>query len=230
MPQVTWTLTLLKSKINRDLDLTDENFIDQTTELRDYIREAIDDVGRLIHNTYERYFKSKANIAITSGTQAYSLPSDIFARKIIKLMYDNGSDKYEIKPVRDDGQKHEDRTGMEYIYDIDDVLGTGTKIKLYPTPAETSSTNITIYYHRQPKLLTSSSDECDIPEFASLVIRKAKNKCLMKEFMGNVPADAKLDEARLEEDLRRSLAPMRDDGNDDIPPDTSHYDEYGQQA
>lgn len=228
MAQVTWTLTEIKAKINRDLDLTDENFIDQTTELVDYINEAIEEVGRLIHKTYERYFKAKSTISIVSGTQAYAPPSDIFAMKIIKIMYDNGSDKYEIKPIKDDGEKHEDRTGMNYIYDIDNTLNTGFRIKFYPTPDFTNSTYVSIYYHRQPKSLSSGSDECDIPEFVSLVIRKAKNKCLIKEFLGNVPADSKLDEARLIEEVPQILSPMRDDGNDEIVPDTTFYNEFAQ--
>ena len=81
-----WTWAELKDKVQRDLDLEGEVFINET-ELLGYANEAIDEVERQVHTLYEDYFLTKAVISLVDGTEEYALPTDIYAFKIIHASF-----------------------------------------------------------------------------------------------------------------------------------------------
>lgn len=177
------TLSELKTRIRDLIDTEDQDFVTDAEETR-YINEAIKEVESDIHNLYEDYFLTSTNLSVTAGVSEYSLPSDIFARKIRKILFDNGSDTYEIKPILSLEKTLDVQSYDEYKYIIINSAASGVKIKFYPTIATTSSTAITMFYIRDAKQLSSSSDELDIPEFEKYIIDLVRYRIIQKD-IGN---------------------------------------------
>ncbi|GAF86883.1 unnamed protein product, partial [marine sediment metagenome] len=96
-----WTLLEIRTKIQQDLDLKEETFINDT-EVNDYINEGIDEAEVTIHKLgmQDDYFLKMDNISLVAGTRLYDLPTDIYASMIKQLVYRNGSTVYPIKRLR----------------------------------------------------------------------------------------------------------------------------------
>jgi hypothetical protein len=92
------TLLDLKTRVKQRLDLEDEEFI-VDSELTYYFREAVDYVESEIHklNIEDQYFETVAPLAVVSGVADYTLPSDIYANKIKRVIHNRQDDIYEIK-------------------------------------------------------------------------------------------------------------------------------------
>lgn len=84
------TFSQLKTKLQNDMDLINEPFI-QDEELVGYMNEAIKDAQTAIHNLGIEggYFLTPACLNLVSNQQAYSLPSDIYANKIMGMFFQN---------------------------------------------------------------------------------------------------------------------------------------------
>jgi len=114
MPQF-FTFGEVREKVKNDLDLIDEDFITQST-MNGFIEEAIDEAESHIHTIYEDYFLTKSTITLETGRVLYPLPSNIYGTKIRKLLYSNGSLKYEIKPVVYLASTIDIQTDEDYAY------------------------------------------------------------------------------------------------------------------
>lgn len=224
-----WTGTMIKDKIERDLDLEEETFI-VDAEMLGYINEGIDECEAEIHGLYEDYFLTKANIALVSGTEDYALPTNIYAHKIRRVIYRNGSIVYTINRVKD-WKKFEEyaiekvnQSSLQYVYFVYNPTGGAPAILLSPPAKETSATNVTIWYIRNATRLTTFADTCDIPEFVNFVMQYVKMRCYEKEGNPNLPtAMAALDQQRGQ--LQSTLASMVPDADNEIEPDMSLYRE-----
>jgi len=62
-------------------------------ELNKYINDGIDVAESEIHTLYEDYFLDYVSLPLVSGVEIYDLPSDIYANKIRRVIYDNTADK-----------------------------------------------------------------------------------------------------------------------------------------
>lgn len=222
-----WLLSEIRAKIEADLDLEDEDFI-QPEELVGYVNEGIDTCEALIHTLYEDYFLVSGNITLVNGTSAYDLPADIYADKVRGIEYINGSKIYQVKRIREADRFHtisliNTSAGVfDYAYYITNPAA-GPKINLVPTSYEAGAL-LNIWYLRNAAELVNDTDECDIPEFAQFVIQFAKVKCLEKE--GNPmlsEAVALLDNYR--KLMIDTLSTMSPDGDNTIEADNSHYEE-----
>jgi len=163
------------------LDLHEETFITDS-ELLNYFNEAMDMVEANVHSIYEDYFLTKTTLSVVSGTQAYSLPSDIYAQKIRRIIHDDGSDKYDVRQIRNLSEIPEvvSTDPLRYVMFNDATLGM--QLTFYPTPAFTSSTRVTIYYIRNARKFTGvTSETCDLPEFSNVVVQYVKWRCMEKE-------------------------------------------------
>jgi hypothetical protein len=219
-----WTLAELKTKINNDMDTGDEDFV-ESSELTALVNEAIDEAEAHVHNLYEDYFITEANIALVSGTADYAYPSDIYASKVRDLYYENGATKYEILPIRSLKELPNISAGDNYRWRNINTSAGGPKIRFHPTPTETSSTNVTIRYLRNAKQLSATSDTLDIPEAANFIIAYAKMKIAAKEPHFLLPALAQ----EVEQQRRlliETLTNRVDDENDAIQPDFSFYSDF----
>lgn len=184
-----WQLSEIREKVQQDLDLEGEVFI-QPTELTNYINQAIDEAEAEIHSIYEDYFLTDYYVPLETEEHLYSLPPDIYAHKIRKIIYsDDQSKTYEI-PRIPERAKFEDialterfRSTEFYRYFIyNKEIGNP---QLYFVPAirtgDVSPRRMRVWYLRNANRLVNDTDVCDIPEFVHFVIAYTKLRCLEKE-------------------------------------------------
>lgn len=223
------TLAQIKTRIKNDLDLLDEEFVNDSAaipELTDYINEGIDEAEAEIHTIYEDYFLTRANLTVVAATQEYALPTDIYANKIRKLLFNDGTTKYVVNKLKKIEDTMHIQTDEFYRYLINNVAGTGYRLRFYPTIRASSSTHFELWYLRNAKRLSADADVCDIPEFASFVIQFAKMRCLEKEGHPNVNK-AVADLERIRKQMIDTLSGMIVDEDDQkILMDTSFYDDF----
>jgi hypothetical protein len=221
----TWTE--IKAKIKRELDLDNETIISDT-ELLEYCNEAIDQAESHIHNLYEDYFLTTTTLSLVSGTSLYSLPTDIYANKIRRIIYDDGTVYYDIKMIHDLSKIPLIDSNDNYQYLLLNSSTSGVQIKLYPAAYETASDHVTIYYIRNAKTLSSGSDTCDIPEFVSYIYAYMIYKCLIKEDMETTQrvVEAKLELDRQEKIMINTLSTRVDDEDNFVQPSTEHYEAH----
>lgn len=229
------TLADIKQKLEFDNDIFDGDFVDLTTELLGYINEAIADVQAQVHTLYQDYFLCYASLALVSGTKEYAIPSNCYAMKVRAILYDDGTNKYEILRIKrlldtlyfDNANQATQR--YKYIpVNMDNTSTSGSfKVRLYPTPAETNS-NVTIWYIRNAKKLVNDSDVCDIPEFINYIYAHVKYNLAKKEKIQMDVETAKgqlVAQNNLMVDTLNEMIP--DEGND-IRPDFEFYDNFDQ--
>lgn len=133
--------------VQKKLDLEEELFI-TTEELLLYCEEAIKFCESEIHKNRieDMYFESAAPLALVSGVSEYDLPSNIFANKILRIVYNNGSDIYTIprlkKELRYESGSIIDQyqPSSDYAYRlVNSDVRSGTKLRLYPESRDTVS-------------------------------------------------------------------------------------------
>lgn len=220
------TYSNLKTKLYDDLDLYDEDFITEQ-EFLGYLNEGLRDCEAVIHNLglESRYFLTTDTLTLVSGTSDYAMPSDVYANKLVKVFYNNGSKIYEMFRVRNLTELPYIQSGEDYRYMIFN-LTAGIKMRLYPTPAE-SGAYVQRYYIRGMRDLTTSTastNTCEIPEAFNFLIAHTRMRVYQKE--GNpmlVKAEADL---KIQHDLMvQTLQEMVPDENNIIEPDMSFYND-----
>lgn len=218
------TLEEIKRRIRQPLDMEEELFVEED-ELLDYINAGVKECSEEIHNLNEDYFKTDSNITTVIGTSAYDLPSDIYARKIRSILFNNGSERYEILPILD-RDKMLVRDNDLYKYALKNSTTSGPQLVLYPAAREASASNITVNYIRDVILLEDNADELDIPEFEQFVIEYARVKILEKEMENPMLETAKANLAKSKDLMIRTLQESVPDGNNDMEIDTSFYNDF----
>lgn len=215
----------LKLYLQKELDLEDETFI-TADEFQSYFNEAVDMIEAAIHNIYEDYFLTNGTLALVSSTQSYDLPADIYAQKIRKLLYSDGSSKrYEIKRVKKlEHTMFIDNSESIYSYVLTNSSASGLKITLYPTPLETNS-NVTIWYIRNAKRFTADTDVCDIPEFTNVLVQFVRWKCLSKEGHPDT-TQALADLERMKMEMVDTLTARVPDEDNYVLKDLTFYEDF----
>lgn len=229
----TMTYSAIKTKVENDLDLIDEDFITDD-EMLGYCNEGIAKAESIIHTLYEDYFLTSANLSMVSGTASYVLPTDVYAVKIRTILYDSapavpGGVKYEIRRVKHPKEisflKALTSGTIRLRYLPTNSLAGGQKLTFYPTPNETSSTYVTIWYIRDAKRMALDADTCDIPEFVEYVIQFMKARCYEKEGHPNLGAAAAYLK-ELEQEMIDTLKDMVPDEDTEIDQDLTFYDDF----
>ena len=224
-----WTWLEIRTKIERELDLESETFITED-ELLGYANEAIDEVERQILTLCEDYFLTRSTLSLVSGTEEYTLPTDIYANKIRQLVYRNGQDVWKLRRIRDwekfaiyEAEKTNTSNSSYYGYFLLNSVPGAPKLLLAPTPLETGP-YIQVWYIRNANVLCVDTDICDIPEAAQYVMAYMKVKCHEKDMnpnLGKAVADLELQRA----DTLKTLAEMFPDNESTIEADTRLYDD-----
>lgn len=225
-----WTYAELRDKVELDLDLVGETFI-QPEEMLGYFNEAIDDAEKIVHGLYEDYFLDHQPITLVTGTDEYPLPSRIYAHKIRTILYRNGARAYDIGRLRDWKkfvQYNLDLVGgassaAEYRYFLVNQVAGAPRILLTPEVVEDGEF-LTVWFLRQANRLVSESDILDIPEAANYVMQFVKARCYEKELHPNLQL-AILALGKEREDLEGILSAMVPDANNEIEMDLSFYSE-----
>ena len=227
-----WTLAEIRDKIEQDLDLEAEDFVVQT-EINGLINEAIDECEAHIHTLgrEQEYFLKRGSLNLVSGQELYDLPADIYANKILKVVYSRGSAIYDLKRLRtldrfqqvDLANKYERGTDYFRYLIVNEDVSTDRKIMIAPVPSETSGPH-KIWYVRNANRLVNDTDICDIPEFVYFVIARVKRDIYAKE--GNPQYDAASAEFEVQKGLMLStLGEMTPDDDNEIVKDFSHYED-----
>jgi hypothetical protein len=224
-----WTYQEMKAKVDADLDLEGEIFVDDD-ELLGYFNEGIDLCEGKIHSLYEDYFLSRAGVTLVNGTSEYALPSDIYGHKIRSVIYKNNSDVYvipRIKNVKKLLNYELETTGNNgsnrYEYFIINSTAGSPKMLFSPDVAE-SGEKVFVWYLRQANRLAVAADVCDIPEFVHYVIQYAKVKVCFKEGHPNYLAE-KQALVEVEQEMLSTLACMVPDEDNQIEADYSFYED-----
>lgn len=218
-----FTKAQIKTKIEQSLDLQEEIFI-EPTELDEYINDGIREAEAVIHTIYEDYMLTKESIPLTAGQSDFDLPADIYANKIRSLIYNDGTETYQLKRVRQFKDIPLIDVTELYLFLITNSSASGTKLTLFPVSRVTHPTALTCWYLRQAKQLVNDSDVCDIPEFMSFVIQHAKVRCMEKE--GHPLLDnARTDLERQRQLMTETLTAMVVDEDNKVLMDTGIYEE-----
>lgn len=214
----------LKSYLEKELDLEDETFI-TADEMRSYFNEAVDMIEASIHNIYEDYFLTNSSLSILNGQAAYNLPTDIYAQKIRKVLYnDGGGYKYEIKRVKKLEETMFIQTPDLYSYVLTNDATAGLKLTLFPTPVADQPYG-TIWYIRNAKRFTQDTDVCDIPEFTNVLVQFVRWKCLSKE--GHPDTNqAGSDLERMKQEMVDTLTARVPDEDNFVLKDMSFYRDF----
>lgn len=217
----TWAT--LKQEILDEYDLNEETFINEA-ELEALANRALRSIESQIHEINDKYFETEAYVALTAGQETITLPTDIYAAKITGIFYDNGSDKYEILPLKDKRKILCVESDDEYRYRIVNSASSGLHIKLYPASRETSTSNVTIHYIRNVKQITAETDVIDIPEAENFIKQYVVEKAANKERMTpDAPDSAALQAERSL--LIQSLTNRTPDDNNELVADYGYYSE-----
>lgn len=229
----------LLEEIQEELDLEAEDFV-QITEMVRYVNKGIKRGHAILMRLGmgDEYYKTRAYLALVSGTQNYALPTNCYSTKIKNIRYRGNSQNYEIKKLRG-RRRFEDATDRElfptdgnsdYKYDIlNDGTTNGAQIYFFPTPTETSSTNVQVWFTRQAELIpsdTDGTDLVDIPEeLDQYLMEYVRWRVAAKESMGMAP-QAKEDFMEFEKQFIETLTgETQNDEGDQIDKDLSAYDE-----
>jgi len=224
-----WTYAQIKAKIEQDLSLEDELFV-EPDELLGYVNEGIREAEAEIHGLYEDYFLTRTSITLVQGQEEYAVPSNLYAMKIRRLVYVNGSEVYKMDRLRD-WHKFEDyaienvnRSSTRYVwFPLNTTVGAPT-ILLAP-PAKTAGAYVKLWYIRAANQLTDDDSICDIPEFVNFVMQYAKKRCYEKEVGHPSLPLAVQDLEQQRQQMVSSLATMTPDADNTIEADYSSYEE-----
>lgn len=230
MAKKVWQVTEVIEKIQDEMDLQEESFVDEA-EYIDYINEGIDEAEAEIHQLYEGYFNTTSTINIVSGTAAYNLPANIYANKLKHVQYKkNSTDYYRVPRIRLQEIAHyEEQTSADYAYDIqNDGTANGAQLVLYPTPTESVSGGIRLWYIRNAERVSALTDLVDIPEFIQFIFAYMRVKIARKELS---PLLVSYQEGleRQRELMRRTLSEMIPDEEERIDMDLSFYNDFDNQ-
>jgi len=224
-----WTWAEIRAKIKRDTDTEDEVFV-RTEELLEYANDAIREAEAEIKSLYDDYFLTKTDMDLTQGVSEYSLPTDIYAHKIRRVIYNNGSSVYTIERIQD-WKKFESKaiadnfsTSDLYQFFVFNPTVGDPKMILVPKARETATGVMTVWYQRDANRLAVDTDICDIPEFISFVFKHIKHAIYEKEGHPNMDRayrDLNVERKRME----GVLATMVPDAKNEIEMDYSFYEE-----
>lgn len=227
----TWTD--IKTKIQGDYDLADENFVNEA-ELVTFANEGIDDAETAIHTMHweDKYFLAPATITLVNGTRDYAFPSNIYGNKVRLLQYVNGATIYEIKRIRQLNVLPYIQSGDPYQYLIVNEEATGApRIRLFPTPTE-SGAFVTNWHVRNMKRMTTSASAtnvCEIPECINFLYQHMRHSLAKKtrraDLIANEKADLKVQYGLMIEALKEMTV---DEDNLVIPDLSSYYDQQGE--
>jgi hypothetical protein len=227
-----WTWSQIRDKVERDLSLEDELFVDPT-EMLGFGNEAVLEAEAVIHTLYEDYFLARSTITFVIGQEAYSLPSNIYGHKIRTFRYRNGSLLYEIEKLRDwkkfenyDWSNYNPAGTPKYQYFLlNSTAQQAAQIIIAPTPQEAGAYG-TLYYLRHANPFSLDTDVLDIPEATNFVLQHVKMRCYESEVGHPNLAKAIEDTKEAKANFEATMSTMIPDANNEIEADTSIYDDH----
>lgn len=228
-----WTYDEAKEKIEDELDLREENFIDDD-ELMGYFNDAIDKAEAQIHklSIEDEYFTKSAPITLVAGEGDIALPSDIYANKIRSIIASEDGEIYLVTRLRGQSKftRYADLIANDpdanYRYLLANASAAeGAKIMLAPLARDSSASIMTIWYIRNANRITTGTDVFDVPEAMNFIFAYVRAMCRSKENQGHMlPEDASIVLSEMA-DLVETLTEQVPDEDTTVVQDLSHYEE-----
>jgi hypothetical protein len=221
------------TKIERDLDLEEEEFI-QPDELTEYINDAITIIEAHINTLglKDQYLRKRTTLSLVSGTADYAIPADLYEDKIKEVVYSNGATIYGVTPLTGSSSAEEIehlnrfQTTEYYRYRIRSDSAAAKYFQLIPSARETVANVIVIEYFRDLARVSADADLVEVPDIAlQYLYQYVKTMVYEKESHANYESSlAKLEklEALMVSTLQGQLA---DDSDNFIELDKSIYEE-----
>jgi hypothetical protein len=226
------TGTQIAAVVRQDLDLIDEPSITDT-DILGWINAGLDVASAQIQTLNEDYFLTKTVVTLAQGTEDYPLLTHVptlYANKIRKVLYRNGSIIYPVNRVR--GRKmfeaianiQQFSTSDLYQYLLrNDSVATGPVMQLVPASRE-SGAYLHVWHLREVSHLTTLADPVDVPEFHAFIEAYVK-KMASKD--GHPDAATLADESdRMMELMIETLNNMVPDEDNVVEPDTDLWEDH----
>lgn len=185
----------LKSQLEKELDLEDEDFI-SVSEMMGYWNHAVSiaESHIITLGLRDKYFLSRQKLSTVLGAEEISLPSNIYANKLLKIVYNRNGTFYTVIPL-DSKDMFENYEYLNfyastdyYRYMITHTIPGTEKLVLVPAARETATDCMTIWYYRDANRYTADADICDLPEIAYEFLNcYVKEMCYAKESHVNYP-------------------------------------------
>lgn len=221
----------IKQKLQTDLDIQDEDWIDSGTELLGYINEGIEDIEGEIHELgiEQKYFKARAQLTLTANQNAVPLPADLFGWKIIELWYQEPSTGlwYEVKKFKNEREYLEAQPGDTFKYLLDNDAANGPRILVGPAPAANGAIHC-VYVRHARKLTANAADpanNCDIPESVNYLYALVKLNVKEKAGTPDYATASKRVEAQRELTIQKLSNQTADKDDTLVQLDASSYED-----
>lgn len=216
----------MKTEILSETNTEGEDFVSED-ELLTWANEGKDMAEKEIVSLYDKYLETEDDFALTEGEIEYDLPSDLYANKVTGLFYDNGSEKYEIKLMKDKRKIMDVNENDDYQYRFNNSTDDGVKLRLYPASRETSTHNVRIHYIRESAAIVNDASLMDIPLADNFIKQFIKDKIKEKEIGPMNVADFSPTLKRERDLLIEALNHMvPSDSADEIEVDLEFYESF----
>ena len=224
------TLKEIRDQVISDLDLEEEVWVSDS-EIDRWINDAIKVAESQIHTLYEDYFLVESDpVPISRGDYLIDYPSDIYANKIRKVIFSDGTGtntaSHDVKRVKNllAGKTADlysaDTTTPILQWTPSNKLGEGRKIRLFPNTGRDGF--LYMWYIRNASKLVNDTDICEVDEFEHYIVQYVKTRVYLKD--GDPRADdSKTLEEGFKNDMITTLSDMAPDGDNELDMDTSHY-------
>jgi hypothetical protein len=169
-----------------------ENSADLTSSVLDgFINDALEEAWDIIVQRWEDYYTKSATIAVTSGNDSVTLPTDYLKLRRLWILVSGSEYKRLLPGDLDTAHVFTSATlsGKQYRYRQDQ---SGLHLMPVPPQAET----VKLWYIPQATQLVADGDTItfDVPMVARLVLAIAWRECLDRQELDPSPAMAKVDE------------------------------------
>lgn len=215
---------------------TDNDSFLTVEELIRAANRAVNRAEQLVHTIYEDYLLTYDDLTLVSDQDEYDMPSNIWAMKFRKVIYNNGSEIYEVNraSIMDKFLQYQvDRfynTIEDFALEYMIVNTTPTTPKMVFSPVPKRGGNfIRRWYLRQANRFVTTADQLDIPEASNYMLAYLMYYAIKKDRRGNPGPEveeAKANLMREEQELVATLTAMVPDGENRIEADMTHYVEH----
>lgn len=224
----------LKIQLEKEIDTEDETFV-QDTEVQGYFNSGITLIESEIIKLglREQYLSKEAFISTVQDQTDYSIPTDMVANKIRKMVYRNNSGNivYTLKPLRtEDSFETEDMyaqyVASEYYRYTIYKVGELNKLRLTPRALNSVTNAIRVIYFGKLNRYTADTIDCDVPDICyELLLSYVRYRIYGKESHQNTNGE-RTDMVGWLTLMRETLQNQVADPDMDIMDgDYSHYEE-----
>ena len=231
-----WDLDRLTTKIQRDLELHAEIFV-QPEDIKSFINDAIDDAEELIIDSFSDFFITFEDYTVEVGDSFLALPDDIYEMRTRGLYFDkksynqtstvNTGTWYKIKKIRLESISQVSSNDF-YQYRNINTQADGPRIHIFPNIREDSQGRFRLWYIRKAKRLDELADVLETGLRPQYIISHAKVAILHKENSDMVGLELEKLGAQTKKMLD-SLSRVADDDEDSYlsPDNNALFEAYG---